>query len=1352
MKRLSLVVGWSLALLAFAAPVPVRADSYALAGAEAAGFQMPADMALVKTLALPAYSLVLERYQQRRGAAAVLGGQLSVFKDASGAIVMVIGSHHPTILARNVARLAHGEARAVVQRDLGRAGDQRSDLLIDPATGRHFFRVETRNGHERWFHWIDAEDGTLLRKYDGRQTDHGTGVKGDTKSLLGGDGQAGTADDLTIFHNAAGHGFPGPHWDLISKDGRQSTLDARNGTLLAYTAADDDNNWTLVTPDRASPGQPALVDAQYYARVADEYYRGRHSLDWIAGCGFSGRSIAHYDSDYVNAFWDGAEVVYGDGDGFIAREFAGALDIVAHEHTHGVTQCTSNLVYQDESGALNESFSDMMGTSAEYYAAGRGLDPAAPPDWTIGEDAYLLSPDGFRNMADPAENFDPDHYSERQVGGDDNGGVHTNSLISSHAYYLVVNGGRNAGEAEGHPHTGPLVTGIGLAAAEQIFFLGFTSLAETATMCDARAATEAAAASLHGASSQERLSTTDAWLAVGLTDTVCNGAPPEAPTGLSATPVASSRVNLAWTDNSSSEDGFKVERSTDGVSFAQIASVPANTTSYADTGLLASTAYTYRVRAFTGTLYSDYSNAAKATTGPPPLAPTSLIATAVSSGRINLGWADNATNEAGFRIERSTAGGPFVLIATVAANVKSYANTGLTGSTKYDYRVRAYDGPNNSAYSNVATATTLAPPAAPTNLSATPASSSRIDLHWTDNATNETGYRVERSADGVSFALVTTLGANATAYSNLNLTASTRYYYRVASTDGATNSFSAVVSAVTLAPPPAPTLLAGTAVASSRIDLSWSDNASYEQGYRIERSFDGITYTQIGQVGPGVTAFSSTSLGASTLYRYRVRAYDGPNVSGYSNVASATTLPPPAAPSALVATTFDATRIDLAWADNSNYEQGYRVERSTDGVSYSQIAQLGANTTSYANLSLPASTTYHYRVRAYDGPNVSAYSNVASATTQNPPASPTGLTATAFSPSRIDLAWTDNATNETGYKVERSTDGITFTQFVTLAANATSYSNTGLTAATRFSYRVRANDGTVNSGYSNVASATTFPPPSAPTGLTATAISPSRIDLHWTDNASNETGYKVERSSDGVTFTQLVTLAANASSYSNTSLTASTSYQYRVRAYEGTANNSTYSNVASATTLPPPAAPTGLSATAILSSRIDLHWTDNGTNETGYKVERSTDGVNFVALVTLSANATSYSNLSLPATTTYYYRVRAYEGTLNNSGYSNVGSATTLPPPAAPTALVATVVSSSRIDLHWTDNATIEAGFKLERATNGGSFTLIATVGTNVTSYANISLVAGTSYQYRVRAYDGPNNSAYSNTVTANTP
>jgi hypothetical protein len=152
----------------------------------------------------------------------------------------------------------------------------------------------------------------------------------------------------------------------------------------------------------------------------------------------------------------------------------------------------------------------------------------------------------------------------------------------------------------------------------------------------------------------------------------------------------------------------QVERSTDGVSFVQIGTVAANITTYSDTGLNAATAYAYRVRA-TSALSGDsgYSNPASATTAATvPGAPSTLNAVAVSSSRIDLSWTSNSITEDGFKIERSTDGVNFAQIGTVAANITTYSDTGLNAATAYAYRVRAYNSGGDSAYSNVASATT----------------------------------------------------------------------------------------------------------------------------------------------------------------------------------------------------------------------------------------------------------------------------------------------------------------------------------------------------------------------------------------------------------------------------------------------------------------------------------------------------------------------------------------------------------------------------------------------------------------------------------------------------------------------
>jgi beta-lactamase superfamily II metal-dependent hydrolase/transcriptional regulator CtsR len=377
------------------------------------------------------------------------------------------------------------------------------------------------------------------------------------------------------------------------------------------------------------------------------------------------------------------------------------------------------------------------------------------------------------------------------------------------------------------------------------------------------------------------------------------------------------------------------------------------------------------------------------------------------------------------------------------------------------------------------------------------------------------------------------------------------------------------------------------------------------------------------------------------------------------------------------------------------------------------------------------------------------------------PAAPSGLTATAVSTSRIDLGWSDNSTDEDGFRIERRSGGGSFAEIATVAAGVTSFSSTGLAASTLYEYRVRAYSAAGASAFSNTASATTESPapvaPAAPSGLSAASISTSRIDLGWSDNSNDEDGFRIERRSGGGSFAEIATVAAGVTTFSSTGLAAGTLYEYRVRAYNA-AGSSAYSNTASATTESPapvaPAAPSGLSAASISTSRIDLGWSDNSNDEDGFRIERRSGGGSFAEIATVAAGVTTFSSTGLAASTLYEYRVRAFNAA-GASAYSNTASATTESPapvaPAAPSGLTATAVSTSRIDLGWSDNSTDEDGFRIERRSGGGSFAEIATVAAGVTTFSSTGLAAGTLYEYRVRAYNAAGASAYSNTASATT-
>ena len=355
-----------------AATTPLPGGSIALSGADARTFAVPPGMVKVWT-ADRAGGGTQTRYQQMVGAARVLGGQLTVLADKSGRTTAVVGAYFPGLKAKNTVSVSAAGARGIAAKRVGAAGKWSSALRIDPKDGRLFHQVVNQRADQRWVQYVDASSGAVKKQYDAVAHGDGTGVKGDPK----------TFSTIRI----------GSTFFLRSADGRQETYDAGNKQVQPGTImTDSDDHWTFNKPKFLSPSQAPGVDAHYYTAVVDDFYAdvfGRNSVD---DEGMPLISTVHFANRYCNAFWNGEQMTYGDGDGTSCLPLSGGLDVVGHELTHGVTEFTSNLIYENQSGALNEAFSDMMGNTIEFYAAERRLDPAATPDWLIGED-IILAPD-----------------------------------------------------------------------------------------------------------------------------------------------------------------------------------------------------------------------------------------------------------------------------------------------------------------------------------------------------------------------------------------------------------------------------------------------------------------------------------------------------------------------------------------------------------------------------------------------------------------------------------------------------------------------------------------------------------------------------------------------------------------------------------------------------------------------------------------------------------------------------------------------------------------------------------------------------------------------------------------------
>ncbi len=287
------------------------------------------------------------------------------------------------------------------------------------------------------------------------------------------------------------------------------TYNLKQGTNYSRATdfTDTDNTWNNVNTAK----DQYATDAHWGAEKTVDYLKAQFNRNSIDNNHFAIKSYAHYSRNYFNAFWDGSRMTYGDGSSTNGNKPLTALDVCAHEIGHGMTSKTANLVYQKESGALNEAFSDILGNSVEFWAR------PTQASWKLGEDfSYVI-----RDMANPNAYGDPDTYGGTYwvnpnctpSSTNDYCGVHTNSGVLNFWYYLLVNGGSGTND-KGFAYN---VTGVGLDKAAQIAYRTLTTyLTSTSTYANARTYSLQAAADLYGAGSAEVTQTTNAWNAVGV--------------------------------------------------------------------------------------------------------------------------------------------------------------------------------------------------------------------------------------------------------------------------------------------------------------------------------------------------------------------------------------------------------------------------------------------------------------------------------------------------------------------------------------------------------------------------------------------------------------------------------------------------------------------------------------------------------------------------------------------------------------------------------------------------------------------------------------------------------------------
>jgi LmbE family N-acetylglucosaminyl deacetylase len=905
---------------------------------------------------------------------------------------------------------------------------------------------------------------------------------------------------------------------------------------------------------------------------------------------------------------------------------------------------------------------------------------------------------------------------------------------------------------------------------------------------------------------------------------------PGIPANLAATATGKGRIVLQWTDNSSDENGFYVERapSVSGApgTFAQVGQTGVNGTKYTDLTVSPSTAYFYRVRAFSDGGVSPYSNTATATT--PATNPLPYRADAwvlgheddwqIFAGDIAYSSLQNATTVLFVYVTAGEAGAPTgdpympareaasmasvdAVIGTGAwtcasATIRTHPILRCAKGSVVSYFLRLPDGNNidgqGYGYGSITRLRDLGQPTAARDGSTT--YNTWADLYTTigsiisteasnqqapylnvytheNDATldpgdhpdhNRTGDLVKAAQGSQAWDIHQFIGYDTqnrpinvsdaplsqkmTEFNAYNASMVALGYESTADFPVYFDWLKRDYLRLILPPSPSltgPTQTTAQAVSQTEIDLTWRDNSRDETGFFIERAPDvnGApgAFAQLDSVGPNVTTYANTGLVLGTTYWYRIRAVNLTGVSGYDDPISAVTLAPAptVVPSGLAATPASATEIDVSWTYGATGPMlGFRVERAPDAGgapgTFTEIGTVGTSARAYADTALTELTTYWYRVRAYNSGGSSDYSSpVNTKTLTGLPAAPSGLKVTTLSQTAVALDWLDNSNNEEGFQIEQAPDvnGApgTFKWVVGVGVNSVTWNITGLTPATTYWFRIRSTY-IDSSAYSNLASGTTLPlPPAAPTGVVANAVSGSEVDLSWTDVATNETGYTVQRAPDNAgvagTYATIATLGANATSYANVGLAANTKYWYRVRA-SNTGGTSAFVATNTTTLAQPPLAPSGLAAKATTAgTTATVTWTDNSIDETGFRIEVAPDagGVagTYTEIGTVAANVKTYTATGLTGATKYWFRVRSYS-TYGNSGYTNESSMTT----PLPTNLTVTT-STTTGTLTWT--AGVGAKVDVWR-----DATKIKAAIANTGSTTDTGRIVGTTYAYKV--------------------
>jgi hypothetical protein len=816
----------------------------------------------------------------------------------------------------------------------------------------------------------------------------------------------------------------------------------------------------------------------------------------------------------------------------------------------------------------------------------------------------------------------------------------------------------------------------------------------------------------------------------------------QAPIGLTSNGITTSSATVSWTAVSGASS-YQVEYKLSTASTWTVLTSSTTATNANITSLAEGTLYDWRVRANCDSSVGNYSQAQFTTSVSVTCgSPTNLTSSNITTTSATISWsAVSGASNYQVEIKVSSASTWMVLATTLSSTSASIS--GLSEGTIYDWRIRANCSGTESNYSQ-AQFTTIGNPTcdAPTGLISSNITTTSASVSWSA-VSGASNYRVEYKLSSSSTWTVLTSSTTATNANITGLIAGTLYDWQVrancSGTDGNYTQAQFTTQALPTCAPP--TGLASSNITTTSASVSWSA-VSGASNYRVEYKLSSSSTWTVLTSSTTATNANITGLIAGTLYDWQVRANCSGTDGNYTQAQFTTqALPTCAPPTGLASSNITTTSASVSWSAVSG-ASNYRVEYKLSSASTWTVLTTSTTSTTANITGLSASTLYDWQVRANCSGIDGNYTQAQFTTLAPPPCvPPTGLASSNINTNSASVSWSV-VSGASNYRVEYKLSSASTWTVLTTSTTSTSANITGLSAGTNYDWRVRANCSGTDGNYAQAQFTTQATSGcAAPSGLLSSNIATTSATLSWSPvgGASNyRVQYKLSTSSSWLTLVSSTT----STSANITGLTASRTYDWRVRA-NCSGTNGSYATAQFATLGSIScAAPSGLASSNITTNSATVNWSAvNGASN--YSIEYKLNTTSTWTVLSASTTSTSANITGLTASSLYDWRVRANcSGT--NGNYSQAQFTTLAAPTcAAPTGLASSNIAATTATVSW--NAVSGAvNYSVDiKVSSSSTWTTLSSSFT--TTSANVTgLVAATVYDWRVRTNCSSLSSVYS--------